>query len=73
MFITQKNRVEAFPDRLKLARLTLRLTQRIVAEKAGITVRCLQQYESGERNPRTPELVLLCEILKCTPNDLLGF
>lgn len=73
MIINPKTPIDAFHVRLQAKRLELNLIQKYVAKKVGITTRCLQQYESGERVPRVPELVRLCRTLKTTPNELLGF
>jgi SOS-response transcriptional repressor LexA len=57
-------------NRLKSRRTTLGLTQKDVAEGAGITQQSLQKIEDGKtQNPR--KIVNLARILKCSPEWLL--
>lgn len=53
------------PDRLKLMRSRLGLTQAGAAEVLGTTLRTYQGWEAGSRSPATPEIVdLACQALE---------
>lgn len=45
-----------------------------VSERSGYNIRTIKQW-LGERPklPRTSQLLQLCEALKCTPTDILGY
>ena len=51
-------------DRLKAAREKLNLSQADAAEKWGISLRSLQSWEQGQREPRGLALRALEEILR---------
>lgn len=57
---------------LKKLRLKKGLTQIELAEKAGITVRCYQQYENGERQPRAGTAIQLAKLLHSSVEKLWG-
>lgn len=48
---------------LREKRIVLGLTQKQVAEKAGVAFVTYQRFESGERNIRTASFQLVCRIL----------
>ncbi|MCM1532723.1 MAG: helix-turn-helix domain-containing protein [Ruminococcus flavefaciens] len=49
---------------LREKRLVLGLTQKQVAEKAGVAFVTYQRFESGERNIRTASFQLVCRVLR---------
>lgn len=48
---------------LREQRVTQNMTQRQVAEKAKITIRQYQTFESNQRNLRTASFLLACRVL----------
>lgn len=61
----------AIGDNIKHYRKLQNLTQKQLAERANIAVITLQQYESGKRTPRIPQLQSLSEALKINTNELI--
>ncbi len=61
-----------FGEKIRQARSALRLSQKELAEKAGISLRTLQNYESGERMPKRRETYsILARVLKLDENLLI--
>ena len=60
---------------LRLAELLKRrrMTQRDLADEAGITASAVSRYVNGSREPHLSALIAICEALGTTPNELLGF
>jgi len=58
--------------RLKEYRETLKLSQSDVAEMFGLTQQAYSRWEKGLSFPNAQQIIKLCEIFKCTPNDLFG-
>lgn len=58
-------------DRLKLLRLSRKLTQRDVAASTGITEKGYQYYEYG-RTPRLAQLVALADFFGVSVDYLIG-
>lgn len=65
--------IEAFGQRLKRTRKGLKITQRELAKKAGITINHISGYERGRTNPNMATLEWLCKSLGVTATELLGF
>ena len=61
-----------FNNQLKHYRQSAQLTQESLAEKLFITVRTLQFYEQGAREPSLETLIRIAEILNITTDELLG-
>lgn len=61
-----------FCERLKKMRETRGLTQEQLANKSGITVRMIQQYECGKSKPRYQASIQLANALDVTVSSLLG-
>ena len=59
-------------EKLKQLRLENGLTQKALAEKAGVATGTIQQYELGKRQPRIEQLEKLAYILNTTLNDLIS-
>lgn len=62
----------AISERIRNAREKAGLTQKQLAEKAGIATITLQQYESGKRQPRLGILQNIAIALDITTGELLG-
>lgn len=61
-----------FTVQLKKARTAQGLTQKQVADYIGVSKQTITAYEAGTREPDLMKLVLLAEVLKTTPDFLLG-
>lgn len=59
--------------RLKEYRKKARLTQRELAKKLKITQAYYWKWEKGKSLPDANQILTLCSIFKCSPNDLFGF
>lgn len=59
--------------RLKEYRRMAKMTQQEVAEMLNITQSGYSLWELGKRLPDSKQIIKLCEIFKCSPNDLFGF
>jgi transcriptional regulator with XRE-family HTH domain len=61
-------------DRLQTLRQAAGMSQSQLADTAGISVRILQQYESGERNlngAKLQTLLKICNALKCRLSEII--
>ena len=58
--------------RLKTYRLKFGLSQREVSDMMKITQAYYWKWEKGKSFPNAHQIMDLCEIFKCTPNDLFG-
>jgi transcriptional regulator with XRE-family HTH domain len=58
--------------RLKTYRLKFGLSQREVSDMMKITQAYYWKWEKGKSFPNAQQIMDLCEIFKCTPNDLFG-
>lgn len=56
---------------LAAARGSKDLTMREVAQKVGVTVPCISNWEYGKRMPNAKKLSLLCSILEVSVDDIL--
>lgn len=61
-----------FSEKLKNARKNKRLTQAELAEKTGVSMRCIQNYELGARYPKRDILARICEVLGVRIEYLVG-
>lgn len=59
--------------KLKEFRIKHKLSQIEVSEKMGVTQSCYSLWELGKRLPDAKQIIKLCNVFKCTPNDLFGF
>ena len=65
----------AWSEELSRARATLRLSQREVATRTGISEASYARYESGERTPKREALLRVCGVLnlgEATTNEALA-
>jgi transcriptional regulator with XRE-family HTH domain len=58
-------------DMLKAAREKAGLTQVDLAERTGLPLRSIQNWESGHRSPRVRTVVTLAKVLKVPVEKLL--
>lgn len=58
--------------RLKEYRKLFNLSQRDVAEYLGMTQQGYNRWENGTASPGVKQILQLCEVFQCTPNDLFG-
>ncbi len=58
--------------RLKEYRKRLKLTQRDMAERLEMTQANYWLWETGKSFPNAKQILQLCDIFNCTPNDLFG-
>lgn len=61
-----------FNEKLKKARKNKSMTQAELAEKIGVTARCVQNYELGARYPRREILGRICKVLGVHIETLIG-
>lgn len=61
-----------FNERLKQIRNEKKMTQREMAEGAGVTLRTYQLYEQGKNFPSKNVLLNICTILGVTADELLS-
>ncbi len=63
------------PDSLATRLVNLRETKGInqadFADLVGMSQPVLSRIESGQRFPRVTQILSFCDVLGCTPNDLL--
>ena len=59
-------------ERLKRLRFRRMLTQRELAEKAGLSERAITELEANRREPRPSTLRKLVAALNVEPEDLIG-
>ena len=58
-------------DNIKQLRKRNHLTQKQLAEKSGLAVITIQQYEAGKFNPKPDAVMKLCVGLKCKITDII--
>ena len=59
-------------DRLRQARIEKGLTQKQVADKVGVVVSAITNYETGFREPSIETLKKLCVLLNVSADYLIG-
>lgn len=63
----------SFSEKLKETRKQAKLTQKALAEKAGISYRTIQTWEAGTASPKSIESVqLVAKVLGTTPHEMLS-
>ena len=58
--------------RLKELRTNANYTQIEMAKLLNVPQSSYSRWESGVRFPDAQQIIKLCEVLKCTPNDIFG-
>lgn len=69
---TKRRSAVVIGKRVKAARLRKGLTQKMLADAAGVTSGAIRAIEGGYSEPRTSTLTRFCEILR-TPADHILF
>lgn len=64
--------MKIFQERLKQERKALGLTQRVFADKLGITQPSYTRYEKGTSQPTLKTLVAIADVLDVSIDYLLG-
>lgn len=59
--------------RLKEIREKAKLSQRDLAQLLEIAQAHYWKWEKGKSFPNAKQIIKLCDIFKCSPNDLFGF
>lgn len=59
--------------KLRELRINANLTQTDVAESLNVTQSHYSRWENGTRLPDAKQILQLCDIFDCSPNDLFGF
>lgn len=60
------------PERIKLLRTQLGITQEQLAEKCNVTASCISRWETGKWAPNTENLFLLSRALNVSVDSLCG-
>jgi transcriptional regulator with XRE-family HTH domain len=63
--------MQVFAQRIRERARELGLSDAEVARRAGLSERRYGYYATGEREPNLATLLVICEVLAATPNDLL--
>jgi transcriptional regulator with XRE-family HTH domain len=58
------------PERMKAARRSANMSQRDLADRSGIPVTMIREYEQGKSIPSVPRLFIIADTLKCSADDL---
>ena len=56
--------------RMKTARTEANLNQKEVADRIGISMNTIVEWELGRRIPRVDQLAQYCDICGCRPDDI---
>lgn len=68
---------QSVPDTLATRLIQLReskgINQADFADRVGISQPVLSCIESGQRLPRVTQIISFCDVLGCTPNDLMDW
>lgn len=68
--IKKERRYSNLKVTIKAARVNAGMKQREVAEKMGINVATLINWESDKTFPKSPQLLKLCSIYHCAMDDI---
>ena len=63
--------IDTTAGRIRYLRKHYHLSQRALAERAGVSVSLISSYENGSRNPRPDKLLVLADIFHVTTDYLL--
>lgn len=64
---------DVFAAKLRARRAEMDMTQEELADRSGVAVTGIVNYESGGSGATLDTACKLAEALKCTPNDLIGW
>lgn len=60
-------------ENIKYAMKGKELTQTALAEKLGVKQNTVSQWINGVNEPNCQMILMLCQVLDTTPNELLGW
>lgn len=60
-------------EKVKEIRLKKGISQELLAEESGLSLRTIQRIESGQTEPRGDTLKRIASSLQATPDDLIGW
>ena len=63
---------DAFSDRLRQALNNAGMTQKQLADAAGVTEAAVSHYLAGDRIPRSSVVASMAKVLLCSVDELLG-
>ena len=63
---------EGFPERLRQLRKRQGVSQRTLSQLCGLGKNAIARYESGERVPTLPVLLVMADYFGVTMDDLTG-
>lgn len=58
--------------KLREFRENFKMSQSDVAQELNLTQQAYSSWEKGKSHPNANQILQLCKIFKCTPNDLFG-
>ncbi len=61
-----------FAERLKELRLDKGISQSELSKQIGVSVACINRWESNLRIPNLNSLIMLCKYFECSADFLLG-
>lgn len=64
---------DQFAANLRSQRARADITQGRLAEAIGVNVATIVKYEDGTTTPGADKVFALADVLRCTPNELLGW
>ena len=64
--------IKGLPERLREQRLKLDISQKVAADRLGVSQSVIAGYESGYRTPSTEVLLSLAYLYRCSTDYLLG-
>lgn len=65
--------VERFAANLRMQRANVDISQRELADRAGLDITTVHKYEDGAMTPGADKLFAICDALGCSPNVLMGW
>ncbi len=65
--------VERFAANLRMQRANADISQRELADLAGLDATTIHKYEDGAMTPGADKLFAICDALGCSPNVLMGW
>lgn len=65
--------VERFAANLRMQRANADISQRELADRAGLDITTVHKYEDGAMTPGADKLFAICDALGCSPNVLMGW
>lgn len=64
---------DVFASNMRAERARIGISQAELADRSGLNLTTISQYENGEFTPGADKIVALSEALGVTPNQLMGW